>query len=72
MPQADAEDRHPAEQPPDLGDLCSERRRVARPVREQDAVGTRLEHVVRGRIVRQNVTVAPAATSRRTIERLAP
>ena len=54
MPQADAEDWHAAEQPRDLGDLRCERRRVARPVREQDAVGTRLEHVVRGRIVRQN------------------
>src|SRR5687768_11853505 len=39
VPQADAEERYPAEQPRHLRDLGRERSRIAGSVREQDGVG---------------------------------
>ena len=59
MPQADPEDRHLAEQPADRRDAVGGGRRVARPVRQEDAVEAARRDLGRRRLRGEHRRLAP-------------
>src|SRR6266498_5495431 len=70
VPEADAEDRHAAEQLTDDGNLVCEWLGIARPVRQQHSVET--DEFVRGRIVREDRDGGPRARKATEDRALAP